>query len=86
MEKKLRKKIKDLSVERNIPESVVQRIFESQFRFAKDKIETLELLELTEEEFKKKKTDFNFKYIGKLFTKYRFVKAGKKQWEKKNAT
>lgn len=80
---KLRKKIKELSVELDIPESVVQKAYESQFKMTRDVIKELELADLSEEEFNNLKTNFNWKYIGKFRTSYEFIQKLKKKWEKK---
>lgn len=75
MKKKLVKKIKEIAKRKNMPESVVQAIFESQFKFTRETIKELELIDedLSEEEFNKLKTNFNWKHLGKLHTSYRAV-------------
>jgi len=81
--KKLRKRIKELALEHNIPESVVQKAFEAQFRMAREVITELDLLNISEEEFNNIKTNFNWKYIGKYGTSYTFIQKLKNKWEKK---
>lgn len=83
MERKLRKKIKELAKTHSLPESVVQKAFESQFKMTREIIRNLELLNISEEEFKDLKTNFNWKYIGKYNTSYNFIQKIKKKWENK---
>ena len=66
---KFKYKIKEISRKYNIPESVAEDIFNSQFKFYRETVSNLPLKTIeTEEEFDELKTVFYFKYIGKLFT------------------
>lgn len=66
---KFKYKIKEVAKKHNIPESVVEEIFNSQFKFYRDTMTVLPLKTVeNEEEFNKLKTTFYFKFIGKFFT------------------
>lgn len=66
---KFKYKIKEISRKYNIPESVAEDIFNSQFKFYRETVSNLPLKTIeTEEEFNQLKTTFYFKYIGKFFT------------------
>ena len=57
-----------------VRDQFVKEIIESQYKFVREKINELEFNEnITEEEFKQIKTNFTFKYLGKLYTNYRIV-------------
>ena len=65
-------KIKELSRLHNLPESVVEDMFNSQFKFYRETVEALPIKDInTEEEFNKYKSIFYFKYIGKFFTNWK---------------
>lgn len=72
---KFKLKIKELAKKYNLPESVVEDIFNSQFKFYRDTVASLPLKTIkTQEEFDKLKTTFYFKFIGKFFTTWNKVK------------
>jgi len=76
-------KIKEVARQLNLPESVVEEVFNNQFKFYKEKVEELPIKEIqTEEEFNKLKTTFYFKHIGKMFINWRKVEKIKKNIEK----
>ena len=90
---KFKYKIKETARKHNLPESVVEEIFNSQFKFYRQTVEALPLKTITtEDEFKELKTTFYFKYLGKFFTTWnRLIKLKKandafiqKQLENKN--
>lgn len=63
-----------VGLETRVRDAFVKEIIESQYKFTKEKINELKFEErITEEEFDKIKTNFSFKYIGKLYTNYRLV-------------
>lgn len=65
---KFKFKIKDVSRKYNIPESVVEEIFNSQFKFYRTKMSEMNLDEVkNEEDYNNLKHIFYFKYIGKFF-------------------
>lgn len=62
-------KIKDVARKHNLPESVVEEIFNSQFKFFRETVSSLPLKTLkSEEEFNELRTIFYFKFLGKFFT------------------
>ncbi len=72
---KFKIKIKEVARKYNLPESVVEEVFNSQFKFYRDTVSSLPLKTIeSEEEFNNLKTIFYFKYIGKFFTKWNKVK------------
>lgn len=81
MRRSIRKRIKEIARERNLPESIVQKAFECQFKMARENIQALDLINLTEEEFNETKTNYNWKYLGKLIVKYPTIKKLKEKWE-----
>ena len=71
---KFKYKIKEIARIYNLPESVVEEIFNNQFKFYKEKVEEIPINEIqTEEEFNKFKTKFYFKHIGKMYINWRRV-------------
>lgn len=65
---KFKYKIKEVAKKYNLPESVVEEIFNSQFKFYRETIMSLPIKTVeTEEEFDKLKTTFYIKYWGKFF-------------------
>lgn len=63
-----------IGLDLRLKDSVVKEIIESQYKFAKETINNLEIPDnVTEEEFDKLKTNFTFKYLIKLYTNYRVV-------------
>lgn len=73
MQKKIRIRAKELSKELNIPESIILKAFESQFKMVREEIKNTDYSSLTEEEFNNIKTSFNWKYLGKFYTKYYII-------------
>lgn len=72
-------KIKEVARKHNLPESAVEDMFNSQFKFYREKVELLPVVETeTEEEFNKLKSIFYFKYIGKFFINWRKAEHVKK--------
>lgn len=61
----------------NLRDIEVANIIESQYAFVKETIDDLALKDITEEEFDKLKTNFIFKYLGKLHTNYNIIKKSK---------
>jgi len=72
------KKVKDLihsiGLMNNLVDKDVKEIVESQFRFAYKTIRELNFEGLTDEEIDSLKTNFYFKYIGKLYTDSEIIK------------
>lgn len=63
--------IKQVSIELNIPLEVVKKAYESYWEFIRTTIQSLPLKEdLTEEQFKELRTNFNIPSIGKLHCTY----------------
>lgn len=76
---KFKYKIKEVARKYNLPESVVEEMFNSQFKFYRETVQDLPLKTIaTEEEFDELKTTFYFKYIGKFFTTWNRVEKMKK--------
>jgi len=64
-----------LSLKHNIPTNVLKRIINSPYKFTKEKITELDIKEdITEEEFNKLKTNFNYLHLGKLYTSFEIFK------------
>ena len=63
-EKKVNDLIHSIGLKNNLRDSEVREIVESQFRFTQ---ETIRGLKLTEENINDVKTNFIFKYLGKIF-------------------
>lgn len=77
---KFKYKIKEIARKYSLPESVVEDMFNSQFKFYREKVEALPINDVsTEEEFNKYKTIFYFKYIGKFFSNWKKIEHVKKQ-------
>ena len=83
---KLTLKIKELAKIYNLPESVIEDMFNSQFKFYREIVSNLPLKTIqTEEEFNNLKTIFYFKYIGKFHTNWKYIlKIRKQTLNKKN--
>lgn len=63
--------IKQISAELNLPLEVIKRAYESYWEFIRTTIQSLPLKEdLTEEQFKKLRTNFNIPSIGKMSCTY----------------
>lgn len=69
-EKKVNDLIHSIGLSNNLLDSEVRKILESQFRFAYEVIIGLSLTGLTEDEINNLRTNFYFKYLGKLYTGY----------------
>lgn len=65
----------------NLMDSQIREIVESQFRFTYKTIKAMNLSELTDEEIDNLKTNFYYKYIGKLYTDKEVIARHKKQDE-----
>ena len=75
----LKKALIESAKKHNLPFSIVEQAFFSQFKCARDIIEALELENVTKETLEELETNFNFKYIGKLYaTKNNLGKRKKK--------
>lgn len=82
---KFKFKIKDVSRKYNIPESVVEEIFNSQFKFYRTKMGEMDLTNITtEEDYNNLKHIFYFKYIGKFFISWNKLVKIREAVEKKN--
>ncbi len=85
-----------LGLKHNIPKEELIKLIESPYEFTKQEIDKLNLKEIkTQEEFDKIKTNFIYKYLGKLHTSFNVIDVrrkrkenykniNKKRWEKKN--
>lgn len=63
--------VQQVAIELGIPQDVVKRAYESHWEFIRKSIQSLPLKEdLSEEEFKKLKTNFNIPSLGKLSCTY----------------
>lgn len=67
-EKKVKDIIHTIGLNNNLTDEQVKQIVEAQFRFTYEQIRKLKLSDLTYEEIDKLKTNFYYKYIGKLYT------------------
>lgn len=69
---------KKVAKELNLPVKVVEETYKAYWQFIKATIEQLPLKgDLTEEEFKKLKTNFNLPYLGKLnctYERWKYIK------------
>ena len=85
--KKFTHKIKDVSRKYNLPESVVEEMFNSQYKFYKQTMDALPIKSIeTKEEFDKLKTVFYFKYIGKFYVNWNMVKKVKEYLKQNKET
>jgi len=79
------KKVKDLihsiGLMNNLVDKDVKEIVESQFRFAYKTIRELNFEGLTDEEIDNLRTNFYFKYIGKIYTDSEIIKRSLKRDE-----
>lgn len=78
-EEKIKQLIHRIGLKYSLRDDDVRKIFESQFRFTYDTIRELELKDLTEEELEELKTNFQYKYIGKLYINKQTLK---NKWKK----
>jgi hypothetical protein len=68
---KFKFKIKEVARKHNLPESIVEEMFNSQFKFYRDTVSKQPFKTLVDEdEFNELKTTYYFKYIGKFYTTY----------------
>lgn len=82
---KFKFKIKEIARKYDIPESVAEDIFNSQFKFYRTIMSNTNLDDIkTEEEFNELKTNFYFKYIGKFFISWKKVIKIRESVNKKN--
>ena len=87
MERELRDKKLDALYHRvgllnNLNAKEVKKIVDSPYEFAKEKINELDLKEVKEEaQFTVLKTNFLFKYLGKLYTSFKIIEGRRKQRE-----
>ncbi len=65
---KIKKLIHTIGLNNNVVDDEVRLIIESQFRFTYEIIKNLNIKNLTEEEVLNLKTNFYYKYLGKLHT------------------
>jgi len=66
--KKVEDAIHSIGLMNNLTDKQVKDIVESQFRFTYETIKGLDIEKLTEEEIDNLKTNFYYKYLGKLYT------------------
>ena len=81
-ESHVNKLIHKIGLKYNLKDSDVKNILESQFRFTYDKIKELNLSDITEEELNELKTNFQYKYLGKLYINKDILKNKIKRWKK----
>lgn len=67
-EKKIKDVIHSIGLNNYLVDSEIKKIVESQFRFTYEKIRSLDIEDLTDEELDKLKTNFTYKYLGKIYT------------------
>ena len=65
---KIKAFIHSLGLKNNLTDKQINEIVESQFRFAYEKIRELNFKDMTPEEIDNTKTNFYFKFIGKIYT------------------
>lgn len=67
-EKKIKDIIHSIGLNNYLVDNEIKKIVESQFRFTYEKIRSLNIEDLTDEELDKLKTNFTYKYLGKIYT------------------
>ena len=67
-ERKVAEIIHSIGLNNNLMDAQTREIVESQFRFTYKTIKAMSLSELTNEEIDELKTNFYYKYIGKVYT------------------
>jgi hypothetical protein len=77
-DEKIKQILHRVGLNNNLRDDDVRKIFESQFKFTYDTIRELELKEITGEQLDDLKTNFQYKYIGKLFINKEILK---KKWK-----
>ena len=76
--------IEKLSKELGLPKSVIEGTYRNWWKYIKLHIEELPLKEdLTEEQFKKLRPNFNLPYLGKLYVDYDRYKRVKEKYKKR---
>lgn len=79
-ERKLEKLYHRIGLMHNLSKEEIKKIAESPYEFAKLRINELDFKEIKDEEqFNSIKTNFIFKYLGKIHTNFRTIKGRKKQ-------
>lgn len=68
----------------NLRDIEVKEIYESQFKFIFETIRKLELFEGDDEDLENLKTNFQIKYLGKLFINKERIKKLKETWKKES--
>ena len=81
-EKKVNDIIHTIGLNNNLRDCEVKEMVESQFRFMYEKIREMSLDTMTTEEIDKLKTNFFFKYLGKVYTSGEIVDKHKKKKKK----
>jgi len=67
----LKKLIHTIGLKHNLQDSIINKIVNSPYRFARETITNIDIENIKDEdEFNKLKTNFLFAYIGKLYTSY----------------
>lgn len=79
MSQKLKPILSKLAHEYNLTEKQISKIVNSPYLFTKRTVDELDLDSKTESEFETLKTNFIYKYIGKLYTSHKVVSYGKKK-------
>lgn len=74
---KVDKMLHSVGLKYGIKDEDIRNIFESQFRFTYDTIRELDFTNLTKEEIEELKTNFQYKYIGKLYINKKTLKEWK---------
>jgi len=67
-DKKIKDVIHSIGLNNYLVDSEIKKIVESQFRFTYEKIRSISIEGLTDEELEKLKTNFTYKYLGKIYT------------------
>ncbi len=80
-EKKVKDLIHTIGLLNNMSDKDVKDVVESQFRFTCEVIKKLSFDNLTEEEINNLKTNFYFKYLGKLHTSSDIINRQKRKEE-----
>lgn len=76
---KVKRIIHSIGLNNNMSDDEVRKMIESQFRFTYEEIRKLRFNDLTDEEINKLKTNFYYKYLGKLYTDAKIVRGKEKQ-------
>ncbi len=80
-DKKVKDAIHTIGLLNNLTDKQVKDIVESQFRFTYETIRQLSFDNLTEEEINNLKTNFYYKYLGKLYTNADVINRQKRKEE-----